>query len=237
MAAVQMKRVAIVQPNYIPWKGYFDLINLVDEFILFDDVQYTRRDWRNRNRIKTADGIKWLTIPVETKGLYDQLIRDARVSDSDWKRRHWRTIRASYGRAAHFTDYEDFFADLFLSCEEEKLHRVNHRFLASICELLGIETPLHSSSDFEVSGAKSERLLALCRKAGATHYLSGPAARDYLKVDTFEQAGVTVEWMDYSDYPEYRQLHPPFEHGVSIIDLIFNEGPRATAFMKSFEEG
>ncbi len=137
------KRVAIVQSNYIPWKGYFDLVNLVDEFILFDDARYTRRDWRNRNRIKTPQGLAWLTIPVCVKGRYfSQTIRETVISDPQWKDRHWRTILDCYSRAPYFNEYQGLFEELYLGASEKYLSLINYRFISAICRLLGIRTKL-----------------------------------------------------------------------------------------------
>jgi hypothetical protein len=228
------KKVAIVQSNYIPWKGYFDLINSVNEFILYDDMQYTRRDWRNRNLIKTANGPQWLTVPVQVKGKYFQKIRETEVGDPAWARDHWRSVAHSYARARHFKDYKDWAEQLYLGCEETLLSRVNYRFLTAVCALLGVRTKISWSMDYELADGKTERLVALCRQAGATEYLSGPAAKDYMDEALFEREGIALRYMDYSGYPEYEQLFPPFEHGVTVLDLIFNEGPDATKYMKSF---
>ena len=228
------KTVAIVQSNYIPWRGYFDLINSVDEFILYDDVQYTIRDWRNRNIIKTANGPKWLTIPVEVKGKYLQKIKDTIVSDQAWGKKHWASIVHSYSKAPHFPTYRDLFEQLYLQEEDKLLSRINYRFITAICGILGVATKLSWSMDYKVIGDKTERLLSLCQQAGATHYLSGPAAKAYLDEELFRDGAVTVSYMDYSGYREYSQLYPPFESKVSVLDLIFNEGPEATSYMKSF---
>jgi hypothetical protein len=227
------KRVAIVQSNYIPWKGYFDLIRTVDEFVLFDDMQYTRRDWRNRNRIKTADGTLWLTIPVAVKGCYNQTIAETQVSDPSWNQKHWKSLLHHYKRAAFFEEYRERLEELYLGCTESFLSTINHRFLQALCELLGIPTPLTWSSDYQLVEGKTERLLEICRQAGATEYWTGPAALDYLDQELFRAARIDVLVMDYSQYPEYHQLHPPFEHGVSVLDLLFNVGPEANQFMKS----
>jgi WbqC-like protein family len=235
LTTLPTKKVAIVQSNYIPWKGYFDLINIVDEFILFDEMQYTRRDWRNRNIIKTAAGLKWLTIPVAVKGNFFQKIKDTTVSDSRWARKHWETIVHNYSKAKHFSLYREVFAELYASCAQEKfLSRINYLFLSAICKILNIDTAISSSEDYVSSDGKTERLVSLCKQAGATTYISGPAARDYLDEALFDRENIALQYMDYSSYPEYGQLSPPFEHRVSIIDLIFNEGPEATNYMKSF---
>jgi hypothetical protein len=228
------KKIAVVQSNYIPWRGYFDLINSVDEFILYDDVQYTRRDWRNRNTIKSAGGLIWLTIPVEVKGKYSQKIKDTVVTDSKWARDHWRSIVHSYSKAKCFSKYCDLFEDLYLRADDKLLSHINYRFIAAICRILGIRTTVSWSMDYDLIGDKTERLVNLCRQAGATRYLSGPTAKAYLEEELFSRQGIEVSYMDYSGYGEYQQLYPPFELHVSIIDLIFNEGPDASKFMLSF---
>jgi len=228
------KRVAIVQSNYIPWKGYFDLINSVDEFILLDDVQYTRRDWRNRNRIKTAGGVIWLTIPVNVKGRYDQRIDETTVSDPNWADAHWTTIRHNYAGARHFEEYAEAVQGAYRDIPSGLLSEVNSHMLTAICGLLGIRTPITHSTDYHAAGRKGDRLLNLCLEAGANEYLSGPTARSYLDETSFAQAGVATSFFSYDGYPEYEQLHPPFEHAVSILDLIFNAGHEAASYMKSF---
>ena len=232
-----MKKAAIIQSNYIPWKGYFDMINMVDEFILYDDAQYTRRDWRNRNKIKTPNGLQWLTIPVEVKGKYYQKIKDTVISDIEWTKKHWTAIIHNSSKSNFFNDFKILFEELYLGCEKKYLSDINHRFIKAINKLLGINTKISWSMDYdlEVEG-NTEKLVTICKQAGADTYLSGPAAKDYMDDELFEQEGISVEWMDYSSYPEYRQRYPPFEHGVSIIDLIFNEGENAKKFMKSFKD-
>ena len=227
-----MKKVAIVQSNYIPWKGYFDLIRSVDEFIILDDVQYTRRDWRNRNQVKTPAGLVWLTIPVESKGKYTQKINETRISDLGWGEEHWKTIRTFYTRAPHFDDYSNWLQDLYAGSTAQYLSEINHRFIRAFCEKLNITTRISSSNDYDLRAGKTDRLLHLCCQAQATIYLSGPAAKGYLDVAAFTEAGIAVHFADYSGYPEYRQLYPPFRHEVSIVDLLLNEGSNARAFMK-----
>lgn len=228
------KKVAIVQSNYIPWKGYFDLINLVDEFILFDDMQYTRRNWRNRNRIKAPQGPMWLTIPVEVKGKYLQKINETAISDPTWNRWHWKTVVHNYSRAEYLQVYKGLFEDLYLGSSERYLSQVNYKFIVAICEILGINTRISWSTDYCLIQGKTERVLDLCKQAKATEYISGPTAKGYIDEELFRKEGIILRYADYSDYPEYRQLFPPFEHRVSIIDLIFNEGPEAKKYMKSF---
>lgn len=225
------KRIAIVQSSYIPWKGYFDLMRRVDELVLFDDVQFTRRDWRSRNRIKTPQGLKWLTIPVETKGDSRRPIQEIRIADPDWPTRHWETLRHAYTKAPYFGEYGPLIEELYRSSTDELLSRVNFRFLSAVRDMLDIRTELTWSADYPGPGRKSERLASICAQAGAAEYLSGPTARSYLDERVFEAAGVGVLWMDYTGYPEYEQLHPPFEHQVTILDLIFHTGTRALDFM------
>ena len=229
-----IKTIAVVQSNYIPWKGYFDLINLVDEFILFDDMQYTIRDWRNRNRIKTGRGLMWLTIPVEVRGRRLQKIHETIISDPEWNRRHWKSIFHNYSGATYFHAYKEMFEDLYMGSHERFLSQVNYRLLKVICDVLGIKTKLSWSMEYDLIEEKTERLIHLCKQAGATEYLSGPTAKGYIDEEQFKQEGITLRYMDYSGYREYNQLFPPFEHRVTIIDLILNEGPLAPKYMKSF---
>lgn len=231
---MSLKKIAILQSNYIPWKGYFDLINMVDEFIIFDQVQYTKNDWRNRNQIKTKQSIQWLTIPISHKES-DQKIIDTKIADLKWNTKHWRTIQQNYSKAPYFKDFKEIFEDFYLSNSEEYLSQINFKLIKIINEILGINTTIKWSSDFDLVEGQTEKLLGICKQAGADTYLSGPAAQDYFDEDIAKQAGIKVEWMDYSSYPEYNQLHQPFEHGVTILDLIFNEGPNATTYMKSFK--
>jgi hypothetical protein len=225
-------RIAIVQSNYIPWKGYFDLMRSVDEFVLFDDAQYTRRDWRNRNRIMTAQGPRWLTIPVQNRGQYLGLIKDITVSDPNWAERHWRTIAGNYARAPYFRRYAERLERLYRDNRETRLSAINRKWLETICEMLDIRTRLTWSTDYQAVPGRTERLAAICREAGADTYVSGPAARVYIDPECFRAAGIELRYFDYDGYPEYEQLHQPFDHHVSVIDLIFNKGPQAMEFMR-----
>lgn len=229
------KKVAIVQSNYIPWKGYFDLINYVDHFIIYDDMQYTRRDWRNRNKIKTPDGLIWLTIPVETKGKYHQKINETVVSELNWKEKHWQTIVRNYSKARCFYDYKELFETLYLDCQDPLLSNINYRFITAICEILHIDTKISWSMNYELVEGKTERLVDLCKQVGATEYISGRAAKVYINEELFKKDQIKLSYMNYEGYPEYRQRFPPFEHNVSILDLIFNEGENTIKFMKSFQ--
>lgn len=229
-----VKRIAILQSNYIPWKGYFDIINSVDEFVIYDDAQYTKRDWRNRNQIKTESGLKWLTIPVEVKGKYKQTIKDTIVANKQWPEKHWKTIKNNYKNSSFFKEYEELFEKAYLQCKEiDSLSSINKLFINLINSIIGIDTIILESSDFYLSGNSNEKIISLCKQLGAGVYVSGPASKNYLTVELFEKEGILVSWMNYSGYPEYNQLAKPFEHRVSILDLIFNMGEKAPLFMKS----
>ncbi|PKL37863.1 MAG: hypothetical protein CVV44_15100 [Spirochaetae bacterium HGW-Spirochaetae-1] len=232
---MDQKKVAILQSNYIPWKGYFDLINMVDEFILYDDVQYTKNDWRNRNRIKTVQGVQWLSIPVFKESL-SQKIKDTKIIQQDWNKKHWKTIKINYAKAQYFKDYSDNFENAYMTCTYKNLSAINYSFIKAINNILGITTKISFSSEYSFKGDKTEKIISILKEAKATEYLSGPAARDYIDENLFQQEGITLAWMNYSGYREYTQLYPPFEHAVSVIDLIFNEGPKANRYLKSFKE-
>jgi len=229
------KKIAILQSNYIPWKGYFDLINSVDEFILYDDMQFTRRDWRNRNKIKSREGLLWLTIPVKAKGKYFQAIKDTEVNNRGWVYKHWNSIFHCYGKAKYFDLYRERFENLFINAKASFLSEVNYLFLTAICDILNITTKVSWSMDYKLlKEGRTERLIDLCKQADGVEYISGPTAKGYIDEDMFRESGLHLSYMDYSDYPEYEQLYPPFCHQVSVIDLIFNEGPSAKKYMKSF---
>ncbi|WP_175746845.1 WbqC family protein [Burkholderia ambifaria] len=223
----QPKRIAIVQSNYIPWKGYFDLIAATDEFILYDDAQYTRRDWRNRNQIKTPQGVQWLTVPVRVKGRYHQSIRETEIDGTEWAEQHWTRLRQNYARAPHFARYAPELEALYLHGRHDTLSALNLAMLTWVNRQLGIATRMSSSSDYTLEGDRTDKLLNLCLQAGATEYLSGPAARDYLDESRFAAAHVAVRWFDYPAYPPYAQLWGEFVHGVTVLDVLFHCGPDA----------
>ena len=227
-----MKRVAILQSNYIPWKGYFDLIRQVDEFILFDEMQYTRRDWRNRNKIKTQRGLEWLTVPVKVKGRYYQKIRETELDGWQWASDHWNALNANYGRAPFFSELAGELKPLYLERQYTHLSQLNRTLIDWVCSKLGITTVISDSADYRLVEGKTERLLDICRQAGATDYLSGPAAAGYLETKLFEAAGIGVSFFDYEGYPPYSQLWGEFEHGVTILDLLFNCGPDAPGYLQ-----
>jgi hypothetical protein len=230
-----LKTVAISQSNYLPWKGYFDMINSVDEFIIYDDMQFTKRDWRNRNTIKTPNGLLWLTIPVKVKGKFFQKINETEIDGNNWAEKHWKTIQMNYAKAPCFKQFEDKLQKTFeIAASKTFLSDVNSLFLTNLCEILNISTPMRFSSEFILKEGKTERLLDLCKQVGATRYVSGPAAKSYIDADLFSGENIELFWMNYTGYPVYRQSYGAFEHSVSVLDVIFNLGDEARTVLKSF---
>jgi hypothetical protein len=227
-----MKKIAILQSNYIPWKGYFDLIAAVDEFIIYDDMQYTRRDWRNRNRIKTPQGVQWLTVPVQVKGKYHQKIKETLIDGSKWAQVHWNALTQNYRRAPYFDEIASWLEPLYLAESYTHLTSLNRRFIEAVCDYLGIKTIISNSWDYTVLEGKTERLAGLCAHAGGTEYISGPAAMGYIDENVFTEQGIKLTWFEYSGYPEYPQLWGDFIHEVTILDLLFNCGENAPRYMR-----
>ena len=228
-----MKKIVITQSNYIPWKGYFDSIAISDEFVIYDDMQYTKRDWRNRNIIKTNNGLKWLTIPVEVKGKFFQKIKDTKISDKNWNINHLSTLKHNYKNSNKFNEVKDFIEDLYFNATQNYLTEINVHFLTELSKYLKIKQNFKFSSEFNLSEDRNQRLVDICLKLNGNQYFSGPAARNYMDESLFEKSGIEVIYFDYSGYKEYEQLYPPFEHGVSILDLIFNMGEDAYKYLKS----
>ncbi|MBB1127105.1 WbqC family protein [Thiospirillum jenense] len=221
-----MKNVVVLQSNYIPWKGYFDLIHDADLFVFYDDLQFTKNDWRNRNKIKTQNGCEWLTIPVGANE--KRLICEVEIKDSAWQIKHWKSIHQCYGKSDYFLNYKDIFEHVYLEQRWASLSVLNQYLICLISNnILNIKTEFKDSREYDLSGKKLDRLLELVVKTGATRYISGPAAKDYIDPARFVDAGIDLVWKEYSGYPEYPQRFPPFEHGVSILDLLFNVGPDA----------
>ncbi len=231
-----MRTVVILQSNYIPWKGYFDLVHDADLFIFYDDLQFTKNDWRNRNKIKIPKGAEWITIPVGADA--HRLICEVEIKDSFWQTKHWKTIQHYYGKCPHFARYQAFFEEVYLGRQWGNLSELNHYLIRSISkELLNLKTVFRDSREYGLSGQKLDRLMELVTKAETDRYISGPAAKDYIEPARFTEAGIELAWKDYSGYPEYPQRFPPFEHGVSILDLLFNVGPDAPWYIWGWREG
>ncbi len=225
-------RCAIVQPSYIPWRGYFDIIRRSDVFVFLDDVQYDRRGWRNRNRIKTAEGSRWLTIPVHARGAQisglpiDQVV----MSGDEWPRQHLEMLRRAYRKAPFFEQYTEWLERVY-GAPPERLADFTIATTVELAAMLRITgTRFIRSSALNAGGRKTERLLAVLERVGATRYLSGPSARAYIDESQFERAGIALEWMEYN-YPEYPQLHGAFDPHVSVLDLLFMTGDRAADYI------
>ncbi|MFN4909536.1 MAG: WbqC family protein [Bacteroidota bacterium] len=216
-------RVAVLQSNYLPWRGYFDIISRSDLFVFYDDVKFTKNDWRNRNMIISANGPIWLTIPCPKD--YSVLIHDVAPIDKAWQSKHWKSIIQEYKKAPFFYRYSDFFEDFYLNHEWDSLSELNHYLIKSIAtDIYGLESTFMDSRDFSLQGVKQDRLLDLLIQLGTSTYFSGPSAKKYIDEGLFRTHGIEIVWMDYSKYPVYRQQCSPFIGNVSIIDLMFNAG-------------
>jgi hypothetical protein len=226
------KRIAIVQSAYIPWKGFFDLVGRCDEYVILDGAQFVKRHWHNRNQIKTASGVHWLTIAVVTKSRFEQPIDEVEVVGA-WADKHWKSLEHAYRRAPHFETYAERVRRLYESLERERLlTRVNETLLRALLQMLGIDLKITRDRDYAPQGSRSERLVDLCLKANAKRYLSGPSARDYLDEGLFAEAGIRVEWMTYGPYPTYPQAGGAFVDTVSVLDVIFNTGTEARRYVQ-----
>jgi len=225
-----MTRVAISQSNYLPWKGYFDLIHDADVFVFYDDVQYTKNDWRNRNKVKGPRGAQWLTVPVGDK--LHRLICEVDMKDARWQGKHWKTISQLYGRAPYFKLFRAFLEHVYLERRWAGLSELNRHLISTIArDFLGMRTRFLLSSELPRSGAKQEAVISMLKTLEADCYVSGPAGKAYLAPERFEQEGIRLVWKDYSGYPEYPQAHPPFNHHVTILDLLFHTGRDAPFFI------
>jgi hypothetical protein len=228
-------KCVILQPSYIPWRGYFHQISKADLFIFYDDVQFDKNGWRNRNRIKTSQGLQWLTIPVHTKGSVQESIPINKIKiswEKPWNLHHWRGIQFAYRKAPFFEKYFEYFSQVF-DRRLELLSDFTIQTTIELAQLLGIEHTsfLRSSEIDSIDGEKTDRLISILNKVGADHYISGPSARNYIEQEKFSAAGIKLEYMTYA-YSEYEQLYPPFEPQVSIIDLLFMKGKDSLKFMK-----
>jgi hypothetical protein len=208
------------------------LIAAVDEFILYDDMQYTRRDWRNRNQIKTPQGIQWLTIPIQVKGKYDQKIRDTLIDGSSWAISHWKALEQNYRQAPYFEEIALWLRPLYLDNPYTHISQLNRDFIVGICHYLGIKTIISNSWDYCLVDGKSERLAELCKQAYGTEYISGPSAKDYVEESMFADMNIKLTWFDYKNYPKYPQLWGEFTHGVTILDMLFNCGENTPQYMR-----
>ena len=228
-------KIIITQSNYIPWKGYFDAIAACDYFIIYDDMQYTKRDWRNRNIIKTEKGLQWLTIPVEVKGKFSQKINETKIADKNWNTKHWKILSNTYAKAAHYKEVKDWLELLYLNCKFDLLSDVNQYFLNAIIAFLGIEVTIKRSEEFDINPEddRTMRLINICNKLSAKEYFTGVSAQAYLDENKFLTQGIAVKYIDNEGYKVYKQMGNNFEHKVSILDLIFNTGNQSAKYLKN----
>jgi hypothetical protein len=226
-------RCVILQPSFVPWRGYFHQIKKADVFVFYDDVQFDKHGWRNRNRIKTSSGTQWLTIPIRSGGVVTNgtPICDVEIAwERGWWTKHMATLEQAYRKASFFERYLPLLEKAY-DARPRRLVDLTVPLTLAIASELGIDhTRFVLSSELGIGGRKTDRLLAILERLGATHYISGPAARDYLEQERFEEAGISLEFMTY-EYPEYPQAHPPFDPFVSILDLLFAVGPQAPSYI------
>ena len=222
--------IAIHQPQYLPWLGYFDKIEKCDKFVLLDDVQFKKNEWQNRNRIKTAQGWQWITLPVLHN--FGQKISEVAIKNQDnWSKKHLHALEMNYIKAPHFSRYYDFFKDTF-SKRWERLCDLNIFLIESFIKMLNIKISLERSSNLNVSGEKTDRLVSICKALEADSYISGIGAKDYLETDKLEREGIKVTFQKF-DHPVYPELYGVFISHLSIADLLFNCGPDSLDIIRS----
>jgi hypothetical protein len=230
-------RIAVLQPGYLPWLGFFDQELSVDTFVLYDDVQYDRRGWRNRNRIKSPDGPVWLTVPVEQKGKYEQIIRDVKIdNDRPWKKKHLGSIESFYKKSPYFDTLFPELSDI-IGRDWEYLWELDFELIKWMNRVIGVGTPIKLASELHVTGEKSERLLAICHALKADEYYTGAAARHYLDIALFNaswevEGGIAVYFQEYV-HPVYPQLYGGFVSHLSALDLLMIAAPQAKEIIRS----
>lgn len=222
-------KLAISQSNYIPWKGYFDLIASVDRFVLYDTVQFTKNDWRNRNLIKTPAGVQWLSIPVGAN--IHRAIQDVVLPQTPWRSKHWKSLEAAYAKAPYFSEVAAWLEPIYAHHADTHLSAFNARLIHAICKYLGITTDVVFDDGCHRQQDRVLKLIEMCQRHGADTYVSSPAGKNYIQPETFEAHGVHLEWFEYPAYPIYPQLHGPFVGQVSILDALFHCGAHLDAFM------
>jgi len=226
--------VVILQPSYIPWRGYFDQIRRADLFIFYDDVQYDKHGWRNRNQIKTHQGKQWLTIPVHSGGVtLGTPIRDVRIDWSKpWTKNHLKSLTFAYSKAPYFKEYVPLLKS-FYERRDEFLADFTIETSIILARELGFASTrfMRSSEMVDIQGQKTDRVIDILKRVGATHYICGPSASSYMEPHKFDLAGITFEYMEYR-YPEYSQLYPPYEPYTSILDLMFMMGKASCSYIE-----
>jgi hypothetical protein len=226
-------KVAIMQPTYLPWLGYFGLMQSVDVFILLDFVQFARRSWQQRNQIKTANGPLWLSVPVQSKGKRDQLISEAEIDyGHDFPRSHQKSIEANYKKSAHFDLYSPALFNI-LNAKNQYLSELTIQLIYWLKEVLGIKTNIRLASEFTKNGAKADLLASICEEVNATEYISPPGSKDYLdESDAFSKCNIPVRYFDFK-HPCYAQRFGAFLPYMSIIDLLFNCGEDSLSLIQA----
>jgi hypothetical protein len=225
-------RATIHQPNYLPGLSYFAKIARSDVFILLDDVQFTKNNWTNRNRIKGPRGEQWLTLPVITAGRLHQRIVDVELDvRAHGPAKHWKQLQTCYGRAPAFAEIATELRDVLLQ-DWVRLAPLNEALLHIVLRRLSLPTPVVRSSDLNVEGESAEKLIRLCQAVGASSYLSGPGGKKYLDVARFTAEAITVEFHEFT-HPVYGQMFGDFLPNLSIVDLLFNEGRNAANVLAS----
>ena len=228
--------VSINQPAYLPWLGYFHRIAMSDAHIVLDHVQVEKNSFANRNKVRTAQGWCWLTVPLRTAGRFGDLAMNQVeiANDRPWREKHWATLRLNYAKAPFFSKHVLFFDDVYRR-HWTKLTDLVWLVTEYLLDAFEIRTPIYFSSKLDVVGKKDELLLNLCQRLGADVYLSGPLGRDYLHEEFFRGQGIAVRYDDY-DHPTYNQAYPGFEPFMTALDLLFNQGPNSREIMMSAQE-
>ncbi len=213
-----------MQPGYLPWLGFFELMERSDVFIIYDDVDYNTSSWRNRNRIRTKDGSAWLTVPVLTKGRSGQKINEVQINnnDSKWTQKHYKSLVQYYGRSPYFDRYNPFFRDLYNS-SWVKLIDLDMEIINYMRQELDIGTKIIYSSTLYGAGQKNVRIIEICREFAASEYISPNGAKSYIEPQLFEQANIKLKFQNYK-HPVYRQVYDGFVSHLSTVDLLFNHG-------------
>ena len=232
-----MKTVSMMQPFYLPWKGLFDMIHQSDVFVFYDDVQFVSKNWQSRNNIPTANGQVWLTVPVLSKDRRTQNICETEINpNEDWQKKHYKTLSLTYAKAPFFKQYAYLLEDFYIDHQWTNLAELDIHTTKKLCEALGISVEFVRSSDYGFEGSKEgEKIIQLCNALGCDQLINGPKSAEYMNQTLFDEAGIGVRYMTY-DYPEYRQLYRPFEHGVSVLDLLFNTGEKAPYYIWGWKD-
>ena len=222
--------VAVHQPQYLPWLGYFDKISRADTFVLLDNVQFKKNEWQNRNKIKTAQGWQWLTVPVKYK--YPQLITEVAINETvKWQHKQIQAILSNYSKAPHYHYLDDFFEEIF-SSSWESISQLNIAAVRGLVRVLGIDTPLFVASELgEFPQDPDERLIAITRHFNGDTYLAGSGGRQYMDLKKYGKQGISVKFQDFQ-HPEYDQLFGKFEPYMSVIDLILNHGDKSLTILE-----